>query len=275
MSPQATEEFDLWEPSVGGFSEYEGVISEARFGYDAAYNSGNSLVLMLTVDVDPSLGAPDDQRHELYTVGNGWEEAEDGETCQNAKGELGGTVRGARYNDQGGCGLLMNALKTSDGFKPGIVKNPYLASAYVGLGVEFEGVAFEKTIGGEKVEYTRTLPIRVWRDGDAAKPATKAATAGKKASAGGAKKAAATKATTETPAQAAKRKAAERKAAAAAEAEGDDGASELPGMDEVKALAAECSDYDTFVERAYGELEVVIESEELQAWVDEPENFTF
>lgn len=250
------QDFGLWDTTKGLISEYEGVVREATFGYDSRYNNGETLLLMLTLDVDPEV-SEDGERTEMFTVGGGWEDIDGGEGCQNKRGVEGGTARSALFNDASGCGLLVNAVKEAEGFDPSLIANPYKASSWVGLGMELEGKEFTNTIRGEERTYTRTLPKRVWRGeqeaaAPAAKPAAKAPA--EKKPAGGA--------------AAAKAKAAAAKAKAAAG--GDD---EGPLVAAARAIAAECSTYDEFVERAYMEVEGLADDVAAQAIVDDPSNF--
>lgn len=63
-----------WDTASGGglFDEGTLTITKARFGYDAGYDDGDSLVLILE-GTSPDF---DDEVRQLYSIGNGWD-AED------------------------------------------------------------------------------------------------------------------------------------------------------------------------------------------------------
>lgn len=255
------ETVNLWETTAGLVQEYEGVVREAVFSYDSRYNNGESLLLMLTFDVDPEV-AEDGERVEMFTAGTGWTEIDGGNGCQNKRGVEGGTARGALFNKASGCGLLVEAMIEAEGFDASLVANPYKAESWIGLGMEVHAKEFKNTVNGEERTYTRMLPVRVWReDSDAKAPAKKAPA--KKAPAKAEPEAAEPDAEM-TPAQRAKARAAAKKAAEA----GTD-----PKRAQLDAIAAECSTFDEFIERAYGEIEGLDDDADLQAIADDPDNW--
>lgn len=288
---------NVWQLQDGMFSEYRvDEVTEAAYTFRSNYQNGEALLLELVMSVDEEID-PKGVREEIWPCGKGWDQDEDGETCKLEDGRAAASGRGTYFNKGSGTGILFEHMQNAEGFAELGMGNPYLASSWIGLGMDLTTWSGSyKNKKNETIEYTRMVPKRVWwaKDGapddgeDAtptapAKPPTTAKKAAAKAPA--TKKAATpppTAAATEAPAETAKQKAARLKAEAAAGTTASD--SDIPGLIECREIANrdDVSDHATFMEIVYTTVQELMDDPEgegdaadLVAIVDDPAKWDF
>ncbi len=234
-----------YELDEGGFVQrFTGTVRAARFGFNGSYNDGETC--LLEFEVEPTEedaeefgeGAlnEDGLYTIMYSVGDKFEDAEGGATVVHESG------RARRFNKRSGIGELLNAAAELEGLLDMLKgRGPATqADIWVGLTFTFDNVSFSFTNkNDEEVSYTRLLPVEfVGEDGAETKKAPAKKAPAKKAPA---KKAAAKKAEPE---------------------ESEDGdASPLDALTakvrgQLKKLAQEADDHDSFMEAAYATLDV-------------------
>jgi len=208
--------FDPWATSTGLWQEADAEIRDAHFGYDAGYNNGDSLLLLLEIQSDdPDVGEGGTDTL-LIPVGNGWEKADkDGEKVQHESGKR------RNVNASTGLGTLIKSVKDCPEVLAVTKGDPTEAATWKGLPkVTFTRVSETKTFSGEERTYNR-IHITGLAEGattTAAPTTTKAAPATAKSDAG------------------------------------DSGLPKVLTVKLTK-LAKECDDHDTFVERALTEID--------------------
>lgn len=223
---------DGWSLSSGLPEAFTGKIQDAYFCYDDDYQDGEAALLKLEVMTDdPELGESG-LLTLLYPVGKGWEPKSKGAAIEHE------SDKAKNYNRSSGVGLLVAAGLEVMGDDLRARGTGFEAGVWKGLAFDFERKEYEATIGGEKVNYNRMLPVAVAEGGDDA-PKKAAGTTKKAAS----KSAAKEEATDDE----------------AGDAGGDVEEVKLPAKLRIalKKLAKECDSHDAFVERAFEEIEGV------------------
>jgi hypothetical protein len=146
----AERKFNSWDFESGLKPEFELGITEARFGYDSNYNSGQTLCLIL----EGTDGEGDEQRL-LFSCGAGWEPAEGGARAAREDGSDRRT-----FNRSSGIGYLGKAAvevgapleKRGEAFE---------AKVWTGLRFRFE----RQTTGQGQYASERPLPVEYLGEG--------------------------------------------------------------------------------------------------------------
>lgn len=215
------DDFNSWETSSGLLDEITGEIVDATFGYKESYQSGEALLLIADVQTgDPELGEGGILTLD-WPVGKGWETGDKGKTATHESGKP------KKFNGQSGIGVLIDSIRDAGGLAAMAKKGEaFEAASYVGLNATFTRKEYKNTINGEERSWNRMLVSEI-HDGKAKAQAPKpdpepVAEA------------------TDTPAEAAS-------------------TPKVPAALKIKLkkLAIECDDHDTFVERAFAEIDGV------------------
>lgn len=153
MSEVENEVVDPFELASG--IEYDAEIKDAYFGFDAAYNEGETLCLVLELETDDGT-----ERKQLYPCGDKWETTDGGKTIQAINPK-----KKNRVNTQSGLGLLVSYAIALDGVKELLLgaavdkTQPNLeAGIWKGLNFTFAAVEFSGKVNGKDRKWNRTLP---------------------------------------------------------------------------------------------------------------------
>jgi hypothetical protein len=144
---------DTFELSSGLIDDYTGTITDAYFGYDAAYNNGGTCLLKLVVSADDKTLFDGGETTQIYTVGEGFEPINNGAQVAHESGKT------KNFNKQSGIGLLIQSVSEIDGGLD-ILRGrgeAFDANIWKGLHVEFYAKEFNAKINGEDRTWTRTL----------------------------------------------------------------------------------------------------------------------
>jgi hypothetical protein len=154
---------DTFELSSGLIEDYTGTISDAYFGFDAAYNNGGTCLLKLVVSADDKTMFDGGETTQIYTVGEGFEPINGGAQVAHESGKQ------KNFNKQSGVGLLIQSVADIDGGLDILRERgtAFDAGIWKGLHVEFYAKEFSAKINGEDRTWTRTL-IRSIGDGPTA-----------------------------------------------------------------------------------------------------------
>jgi hypothetical protein len=154
---------DTFELSSGLIEDYTGTITDAYFGFDAAYNNGGTCLLKLVVSADDKTLFDGGETTQIYTVGEGFEPTNGGAQVAHESGKQ------KNFNKQSGVGLLIQSVADIDGGLDILRERgtAFDAGIWKGLHVEFYAKEFSAKINGEDRTWTRTL-IRSIGDGPTA-----------------------------------------------------------------------------------------------------------
>lgn len=211
------DEFNSWETSTGLLDEYTGEVIDAHFGYKEEYQNGEALLLFLEIQTGDPEIGEGGILTEQWPVGKGWETGDKGKTATHESGKP------KKFNGNSGIGVLIDSIRDAGGIavlaKKGEANE---AASYVGLNATFTRKEYKNTINGDEVKWARMLVSEI-HQGKADKKA---------------------EAKVEEPAADAEKSGTDHKVPAALKIK-------------LKKLAGECDDHDTFVERAFGEIDGV------------------
>jgi hypothetical protein len=172
-------EFDPWSFSSGLVDSYTGTVEDAYFGFDPQYMDGKRCVLKLEIQAeDPDVGDAG-KVIELYPCGDGWEPANKGAKLVREDGNM------KPLNNQSGVALLVTSgVEAGAGEELKKRGTPFDANIWKGLRAEWERKSFEfKSKDGQQT-YSRMLMAKylgTGGSGGAAAPAAQAAPAPVKA----------------------------------------------------------------------------------------------
>lgn len=264
--------FDPFKGSSGLADDIDVTFTEVRFVRDPSYtDSDGEMMPVFAVDFvtdDPDVGEGGTIENQFLSIGKGWEIADGGAKVVRPEGKKGGfnnstylqTVINTIMGLEGGEKLLRGRYEETG-------LTPQEAGFWEGLRCHMEQT--EYTVGGfggqEAKVRTRLMPTEVYGWDNAAPKPAKAAPA-KKAAAkkAPAKKAAAAKVVeVEEPAEPEVELTPYQTARAAA-------GEEIVAA--IRAIADECEDTDTFMERCYAEIDGIDDSAEIQLLVDDVES---
>lgn len=246
MAPE-TDQFDPWELSSGLPDDFDFTCNDAFFEFDSNYNDGQTLVLKLE-------GVDESNMQEttlMYPTGDGWETPDQGKTAQREDGKKKG------FNKNSGIGLLIGAaVETGGGEALKAKGNPMVAAIW--KNERFHMKRSEIDYGGEIGKKERLLPTAYLGPVGAAPAAAPApATPAQTAPSGAVKEDPGTaEATPVTPA-----------AAPAPAGAGMTATTKVALLKLGKEIKSQGGTHDTFIERAFVEVEGVMGNAEAEAAV--------
>ncbi len=95
---------DLFEVSTGLADDFDAMVVEARFAYDASYNQGQSMLCHVTLlSPDPEVG----EQKVMYSTGNGWTSPDGGKTIIHERNRV-------TFNQTSNYGKLIKRLVELD-----------------------------------------------------------------------------------------------------------------------------------------------------------------
>lgn len=249
-----------WDTTSGLLDEYEMTFEEVWFGKPANYREGKQTVLVVRGEAEIDGEIVDDEKENFYSLGDGWEPDDGGETAKHGSGKI-------QFNENSSMGKLIKAVVALGDDVVEEVKSrgeTHEAATWLGLRFRFERKEFtfkdKKT--GEENTYAVELPVEFLGTDEEDEAPAKKAPAKRKA--------------------AAKKPAAKRSRAKKAEPEEEEEADEAPAprsrrkkkaadddsalRDAVVAFAAEFEDdaYDDFME-AVLDADEFAQADDLQA----------
>ncbi len=150
-----TKVFDPWELSSGLPDDFNGKVQDQFFGTDAEYNDGKTLILKLEVLTDdPEIGEAGVTTL-MFPCGTGWEAMDNGKRCQREDG------KDKKFNVQSGVGLLVkHAIEAGAGDVLKGKGTPMHADIWHGMDFHWQRKEFSWKDGGETRTYNRTLPVK-------------------------------------------------------------------------------------------------------------------
>lgn len=233
---------ESWETSSGLLDDYVLTIEQAWFAKPSEYREGKQTVLVIrgtATDPEDEDEVLDDEKQSYYSLGDGWEPDDGGESATHGSGKT-------KLNENSSMGRLINAAV---GLGDDVIselksRGPALqAATWRGLRFRFERVEFDFTNRrtGESGSYSVDLPTEFLGIDDAADAANQKASA-RKGAAKGRTKAAATETTEEAEAPAAS-SGGRRRRSSKPEAGGDNALRQA-----VIQFAAEWEDHSSFME---------------------------
>lgn len=171
MTDTSTKVFDPWEFSSGLVEEMTGTVKDAVFATDAEYNNGETLLLKLDVLADDPEVGEGGAITLLYPCGPGWVATDRGQHAARDDG------KNKKFNKASGLALLV-ASAVECGASD-ILKSrgtPLDASIWMGLKFDFTKKDFSFKGGdGVEVSYNRMLVSKFYGSGDATTAPTPAA----------------------------------------------------------------------------------------------------
>lgn len=148
------EEFQF---SSGLKDNFEGKIVSATFGYDAKYNNGETLCLIL--EIDPEDG--DEPIRQLYSCGRGWDSADGGKRAVREDGKK------INFNKNSAIADFYTALAQCEGVREPLLEAGFTATYCAPLvGLRFlwrqvEKIFTMRTPEGQKTgTSTRLMPVQ-------------------------------------------------------------------------------------------------------------------
>jgi len=153
MTTATDETYDAYELSSGLIDDFDGTITEAYFGTDAAYNDGDTVLLILEISTDdpdrPSIT-------EKLSTGTGWVIENQGANLVSENGKP------RKFNKNSRVGLVLAAaLQAGAGDIMRSKGSPMDAATWTGLGFHWDRKSIEG-FNGEKKDVL--LPTAVLGD---------------------------------------------------------------------------------------------------------------
>lgn len=143
---------DSWKTSSGMIDDVDVTVVEATFSFDAGYNNGQSLCLILQLDT----GEGGELHKQLLSVGDGWEPAKGGEVAVRADGKA------KRFNANSAYGRWLTEAAKCAG--SALVNRGDTVEAKVWIGTQWhvETETTTTTFRGESEPrtFTRLLPTK-------------------------------------------------------------------------------------------------------------------
>lgn len=143
---------DSWKTNSGMIDDIDVTVVEATFSFDAGYNNGQSLCLILQLDT----GEGGELHKQLLSVGDGWEPAQGGEKAVRADGKA------KRFNANSAYGRWLTEAAKCAG--AALVNRGDTVEAKVWIGTQWhvETETTTTTFRGESEPrtFTRLLPTK-------------------------------------------------------------------------------------------------------------------
>lgn len=156
-------EYDPYAVSSGLADDFDAYISGSIYGTDAAYNGGDTVLLILDLDTDD---ADWPQVTEKLSTGTGWEIVDGGMTIKSENG------KDRNFNKNSRAGMFLTAaLAAGAGDELRKRGTPFQAATFEGLGFHWNRVKVKGFDGEEKEILTPTKFLGVKGGAAASTPA--------------------------------------------------------------------------------------------------------